>query len=43
MFDFSGLEILFKVMLWALAISVPFAIWKIVEVAIYLFQHLRLV
>jgi len=40
---FDGAIALFKIMAWSLVLAIPLAIWKFVEIVIWLFDHVRLV
>ena len=39
---FSGLETIFNLMFWALIVSVPFAVWKLIEIAVWAFTHIHI-
>lgn len=36
----QGLEALYHVVKWTLIITVPLAIWKIIDVIVWLFNHI---
>lgn len=39
---FSGIDAALKAMFFTLCISVPLGIWKLVEIIIWLFQHINI-